>query len=187
MKSAAENEVKKRIIIVITTSLLIALTLSLAPDESLIRPLAPLKNRFDTFFARSMRLMAQGGVYDTTDHYLKPLDIPRPSETLLKVMSELPPGDAVIFITAVEDDGSELIYRSISYLSWPRQIGVVRCGVERETIATSLTRATDPVKWLMFYQIALPPEFNQAPRKIGPRLILTPASELKEWKSYCSR
>jgi len=114
---AAESEVKTRVITTITGFLLIAAALSLLPGGALRRPLSPLTNRFETIFARPLRLKALGGVYDTTDHYLKPLEIPRPSETISKVLSEIPPGDAIIFITAADDDGSELVYRTVSWRS----------------------------------------------------------------------
>ncbi|HKQ79065.1 MAG TPA: hypothetical protein VJ810_35550 [Blastocatellia bacterium] len=179
---------KIRIITIITACLLIAAALSLLPSGALRRPLAPLTNRFETILARPLRLKAPGGVYDTTDHYLKPLEIPRPSETISKVFSEIPPGDAIIFITKADDDGSELVYRTVSYLGWPRQIGEVRCDAPRSTAeAPFLPHTGEPVKWLLFYLIAPPPELNQAAKKIGPRLTLTPASESKEWKSYCSQ
>jgi len=147
-----------------------------------------LTNRFEKVLARTLSLKAPGGVYDTTDHFLKPLQIPRPSETLSKAMAEIPNGDAVIFITTGDDEESELIYRTISYLGWPRRIGEFRCGGTRAPAeAPFLSPPREPVKWLMFYRIVPPPDLTQAAKKIGPRLTLSPASELKEWKSYCSR
>ncbi len=171
------------IIAIIAAAILItAATLSLGGR------LRPMANRFENILARPMKLKAPGGAYDTTDHFLKPLEIPLPSETLSKAMAELPPGEAVIFITAGEDGDSELIYRTVSYLSWPRWIGEVRCGRTREaTQELFLPPAAEPVKWLMFFRIAPPPDLPEAAKKIGPYLTLTPASESKEWKSYCSR
>jgi hypothetical protein len=146
-----------------------------------------LTNRFENVIARILSSKAPGGVYDTTDHFLKPLQIPRPSETLSNAMAEIPTEAAVLFIAAGDDEESELIYRTVSYLSWPRRIGEIRCGGTRApTEATFLPAAGEPVKWLMFYRIIPKPDMTQAAKKIGPRLTIMPASELKEWKSYCS-
>jgi len=176
---------KTRIIAIIAVCLLVAIALSLWPGGTFN---LSLTNRFETVLAGALRLKSQGGVYDTTDHFLKPLQIQRPSEKLVKALEEIPPHDAVIFITSGDDEESELIYRAISYLGWPRRIGEVRCGGTRApTEAPFLPSPGEPVKWLMFYRIVPPTDLTQAAKKIGPRLTLSPASELKEWKSYCSQ
>jgi hypothetical protein len=184
MEHPSREKVKTWIITIIIACLGAAAMLSLWPGGTL-KP--SLTNRFENVLARPLKLKAPGGVYDTTDHFLKPLQIPRPSETLSKAMAEIPTDDAVLFITAGDDEESELIYRTVSYLGWPRRIGEVRCGGTRaHTEAPFLPPAGEPVKWLMFYRILPPPELTQAAKKIGPRLALISASELKEWKSYCS-
>lgn len=179
---------KTRVLATIATCLIIVTALSLLPGGILRRRLALGTNSFETALTRQLTSKAAGGVYDTTDHYLKPLQIPHPSETLLKAMEEIPPDDAVIFIAASDDESSGLIHHTVSYLGWPRQIGEVRCGAAgAPTEAMWLPRAGKPVKWLMFYRIVPPPDLTQAAKKIGPHLTLAPASELQEWKSYCSR
>ena len=182
---AAESEVKNRIITILTACLIIAAAFSLWPGGTLW---LSLTNRFDNVLARSLRLKAPGGSYDTTDHFLKPLQIQNPSEMISKAISDIPTEGAVLFITVGDDEESELIYRTVSYLGWPRRIGEVRCGGTRgPTEAPFLPAAGEPVKWLIFYRIDPPPELTQASKKIGPRLTLSPAPEMKEWKLYCSR
>ena len=179
---------KTRIITIIASCLLIVTALALWPGATLRRRLTPLMNRFETALTRQMTSKAAGGPYDTTDHYLKPLQIPRPSETLSTAMAEIPPDDAIIFIAAGDDEWSDLIHHTVSYLGWPRQISEVRCGAAGATTeAMYLPPAGKPVKWLMFYRISPPPDSTQSAKKIGLHLTLTPASELKEWNSYCSR
>jgi hypothetical protein len=176
---------KKRITAIIIVCILVAPALLPWPGRAL-RPL--LANRFETVLARPLKSKAPGGPYDTTDHFLKPLEIPHPSETLALTMAEIPSNDAVIFITAGYDNDSELIYRAVSYLGWPRRIGEVRCGGTRApTEEMFLPPSGEPVKWLMFYRIVPPADSGQAAKKIGPYLTLTPSSELKEWRSYCSQ
>lgn len=179
---------KKRIIIITTACLIITAALSLWLEKTLRGRTALLFNRFENAASRQMTSKAAGGAYDTTDHYLKPLEIQHPSETLLKAMAEIPPDDAVVFIAAGDDERSDLIHHTISHLSWPRLIGEVRCGARgAPTELMYLPPAREPVKWLMFYRVAPPPDLTPSAKMIGPHLILTPASELKEWKSYCSR
>ena len=182
---AAENEMKNRITAIIIVCLLVAAALLPWPGRTLKLWLA---NRFETVLARPLKLKAPGGPYDTTDHFLKPLEIPHPSETMTLAMAEIPPNDAVIFITAGDDNDSELIYRAVSYLGWPRRIGEVRCGGTRApTEEMFLPPSGEPVKWLMFYRVVPPAGSVQAAKKIGPYLTLAPSSELKEWRSYCSQ
>lgn len=145
-------------------------------------------SRFESLAAWGRRSKAAGGPYDTTDHYLKQLEIPHPSETLSKAMAEIPSGDAVVFIAAGDGESSDLIHHTISYLAWPLMIGEVRCGAAGAPAELMyLPPAGETVKWLMFYRLATPPDLAPSAKMIGPHLILTPALELKEWKSYCSR
>lgn len=144
-------------------------------------------HRFEAAAAQRPLARAAGGVYDTTDRYLSDLQIPHPSEAVLKAFADVPADDAMIFITSSSDANSELTYRSIAYLGWPRQIGEVRCGTDGAPELLFHPRAETRVKWLMFYRVAPPVDSTQQSRVIGQHLTLTPASELKEWRSYCSR
>ncbi len=176
---------KHRIITIFTGCLLIAAALALWAGGTLY---FSQRNRIDNVLAGTLRSMSPGGAYDTTDHFLKPLELTRPSETLMRAMEEIPTGDSALFITTSDAEESELIYRTVSYLGWPRRIGEIRCaGTRSPTEALFLPPAGTPVKWLMFYRIDPPQDLIQAAKKIGPRLTLIPASELKEWNSYCSR
>jgi len=145
-------------------------------------------SRFESAGAWSPMSKAAGGAYNTTDRYLSSLQIPNPSEATLKVMADVPPEDAMVFITSSADEGSELVYRTVAYLGWPRPIGEARCGGAGEAPELFFhPRAERPVKWLFFYRIKPPPELMQTSRTIGPYLVLAPSPELKEWKSYCSQ
>lgn len=130
---------------------------------------------------------AAGGVYDTTDRYLAPLEIPNPSEAALKAMASVPPEDAIVFVTSNDDEHSELVYRTVAYLGWPRPIGEARCGEAGESPQLLFQpRDGQPIKWFFFYRVRPPLELAQTSQMIGPHLILATA-ELKEWKSYCSQ
>ncbi len=146
-----------------------------------------LTNRFKSVVAWGPMSKAAGGVYDTTDRYLSLLDIPNPSEAVLKAMADVPPEDAMVFVTSNDDEHSELVYRTVAYLGWPRPIGEARCG-EAGASPQLLFQPRDgrPIKWLFFYRVKPPAELAQTSRMIGPHLILAMV-ELKEWKSYCSQ
>jgi len=145
-------------------------------------------SRFESVAAWSPMSKAVGGVYNTTDRYLSSLQIPSPSEAALKAMADVPPEDAMVFITSSADEGSELVYRTVAYLGWPRPIGEARCAAAGKAPELFFQpRAGRPIKWLFFYRIKPPPELMQASRMIGPYLVLAPSPELKDWKSYCSQ
>src|SRR5262245_55068957 len=74
--------------------------------------------QLDSALARVSRSKAAGGAYDTTDRYLDSLQIPSPSEAVLKAFATIPADDAIMFITSGNDASTELTYRSISYLGW---------------------------------------------------------------------
>ncbi|MGH9765814.1 MAG: hypothetical protein ACREAB_00135 [Blastocatellia bacterium] len=149
---------------------------------------AALISRFENVVSRSLMAKAAGGVYGTTDRYLSSLQIPNPSEAALKAMADVPPEDAMVFITPNADERSELVYRTVAYLGWPRPIGEARCGNAGEAPKLLFhPRSGRPIKWLFFYRVNPPAELKQTSRMIGPHLVLAPSPELKEWKSYCSQ
>lgn len=146
-----------------------------------------LTDRLESVVARGAMSKAAGGAYDTTDRYLSPLEIPNPSEAALKAMADVPPEDAMVFVTSNGDEHSELVYRTLAYLGWPRPIGEARCGeAGKPPQLLFQPRDGQRIKWLFFYRVKPPAELAQTSRTIGPHLILTMV-ELKEWKSYCSQ
>jgi hypothetical protein len=143
--------------------------------------------RVNSALLRSPLARAAGGVYDTTDCYLAALQIPFPSEQVLKVFSAIPTEDTMMFITPGNDAQTELVYRSISYLGWPRPIGEVRCKPDGSAESLFAPRSERPIRWLIFHDIASPADLKPRLMAIGPHLTIAPVSELKEWKSYCSQ
>ncbi len=168
-------------IITIIAAFFIVLIAALWPGKS---PLGQLENIVSSQPASK----SAGGVHATTDRYLAPLQITNPSEAILKEMAGVPPEDAMVFITANADEESELVYRTVAYLGWPRPIGEARCGEAPESPELLFQpRSGRPIKWLLFYRLRAPANLPQTSRMIGPRLALAPSPELKEWKSYCSQ
>jgi hypothetical protein len=143
-------------------------------------------HRFEAAYAERPLASTYGGAYATTDHYLSELQVAHPSEAVLRAMGEVPSDDAMIFITLDSDERAELIYRSIAYLGWPRQIGETRCGANGAALLFH-PPARKPIKWLIFYRLAPPVDLMQPAQRIGPHLTLVPVTELREWKWYCSR
>src|SRR5262249_1415019 len=66
----------------LAASLISVAAVALWPNGGLGRRLAPLTSRLDAALNRMAMSKAAGGPYDTTDHYLRPLEIPRPSEAV---------------------------------------------------------------------------------------------------------
>ncbi|MEK7829895.1 MAG: hypothetical protein AAB401_02355 [Acidobacteriota bacterium] len=139
-------------------------------------------NRMAKLAAPQQLARSAGGSYATTDVYLRGLEIPNPSEKVLAAVSQLPKDDAILFVAAGHDAETELVYRSIASLSWPREVGALHCGQNPELLFQP--RAGKQIRWLMFYRI-VPPAGLTPPTEIGPHLKLIPIEEAKEWISYC--
>ncbi|MGH9802941.1 MAG: hypothetical protein ACRD82_21445 [Blastocatellia bacterium] len=161
--------------------LLLFACLSLLGCSSLSR----LNSRMTRLAAPNSLSRSAGGKYATTDAYLRALEIPNASETIITAMSQVPNEDAIQFITANREPETELIYRSIASLSWPHEVGELHCGGQSPELLFQ-PRAGKKIRWLLFYQIA-PPAGLKPETEIGAHLKLIPVEEAKEWTSYCLR
>lgn len=144
-------------------------------------------DRLSKIFAPQPLARSAGGSYATTDSYLSTLEIPNPSETVLATLSKLPEEDAMVFIAKGREPQTELTYRTIAYLGWPRQIAALHCGSTGES-PTLLFKPQDgkKIRWMIFYRIE-PPADSSSQVFIGDNLKLIPIEEVKEWTSYCSQ
>ncbi|MBS1787366.1 MAG: hypothetical protein JST85_06580 [Acidobacteria bacterium] len=136
-------------------------------------------------FARS-----SGGAYATTDSYLSALEIPNTSQQMLSTLSSVPKDDAIIFVASDSTPETELVYRTVAYLGWPRQIGALHCGAKNEPHALLFKPREDkPIRWLIFYRRQIPAGLSQLSRSIelGVHLKLISAQTTKEWNFYCSQ
>jgi hypothetical protein len=137
-----------------------------------------------TRLVRQVPIRSAGGPYATTDRHLATLEIQDPSETVRTALAGLPPGEAAALIIPRDLPDSLTIFYSLSYLSWPRPFGELICGDSPRLIY--LAKTAGPVKWLLFYRANLPADLAPSAKMIGPHLALTPAKELRDWRSYCS-
>jgi len=173
----------------------------LEKKQNLLKPLAAVflvasvailpgcgaNNRLIKLAAPQPLARSAGGSYATTDVYLSGLEIPNPSERTGAVISQLPKDDAIMFIAQEQTPEIELTYRSIAYLSWPRQIGSLYCGAKTETpVLLFKPEAEKKVRWLIFYRIQTPAALTVA-NEIGSHLKLIHIEEAKQWTYYCSR
>jgi len=76
-----------------------------------------------------------------------------------------------------------LTYYVISYLGWPRQIGVLTCDAPGQP-STWMVLPTRPVRSLLLYMLPAP---APAQHRFGDRLTLvtTAATTEEEWRSFC--
>lgn len=149
--------------------------------------LSRLNNRMVRLAAPQQLARSAGGSYATTDAYLRSLEIPNPSEKVLAAISQLPKDDAILFVAASREPETELVYRVIASLSWPREVGALHCGLSGEQPELLFQpRAGKKIRWLMFYRTAPPAGLN-APTEIGQHLKLIPIEETREWTFYCSQ
>lgn len=128
---------------------------------------------------------SQGGVNATTDRYLLSLDLAEPSETIRQEIASLPREDGLLVITPDEQTSTDLIYRTIAYLSWPREVGAYVCG--QPPLVMFAPRTETRVRWLLLYQLKPTPAQTAQARTIGPHLTLLPLTESNQWTTYCSQ
>jgi hypothetical protein len=128
---------------------------------------------------------SSGGRYATTDSYLRSMEIAEPSAQVLATIAPLPTEDAMIFIAPTQEAETELAYRVIASLSWPREVGALHCSANNGQLLFK-PRAEKKVRWLLLYRLA-PPKQSTVTAEIGPHLKLIQIEEAKEWSSYCSQ
>lgn len=133
---------------------------------------------------------SSGGSHATTDSYLRSLEVAAPSQRVLAAIAPLPKEDTMIFVAPTRDAETELTYRVIASLSWPREVGALHCDAGGGQLLFK-PRAGKKVRWLLFYRLA-PPKQSGVAAEIGPHLKLIPIEEASrkeegEWTSYCSR
>ncbi len=152
--------------------------------------LSVLSSRLVKLVAPNQLARSAGGNFATTDSYLSALELLNPSEQVLAAVKQLPEDDAMIFIGPDAQPQTELVYRTIAYLSWPRQIGALYCGAKDEPLTLLFKpREGKHVRWLLFYRRQIPADVSTLPGSIelGAHLTLVPLQETKEWTFYCSQ
>lgn len=152
--------------------------------------LSLFKSRLTKLVAPNQFARSAGGPYATTDSYLSALELPNPSGQVLAAVSQLQSDNAMIFVGPDSEPETELVYRTIAYLSWPRQVGALHCGAKDEQPTLLFkSREDKPIRWLIFYRRQAPAALSVLPgsMELGAHLKLTPAQERKEWTSYCSQ
>lgn len=171
---------------ILTAGLLLTGSIALSGCSSLSR----FNTRMAGLVAPNQLARTAGGNFATTDSYLFALEVPKPSEQVLAAVKQLPEDDALIFIGPDSEPQTELVYRTIAYLSWPRQIGALHCGVAGEPPTLLFKPRKDkPIRWLIFYRRQVPADVSTLPGSIelGSHLKLIPVPETKEWTFYCSQ
>lgn len=171
---------------ILAAGLLLTGSIALSGCSSLSR----FNNRMTGLVAPNQLARSSGGNFAATDSYLSALEVPKPSEQVLAVVRQLPKDDAMIFIGPDSEPQTELVYRTIAYLSWPRQIGALHCGAKGESPTLLFKPHEDKhIRWLIFYRRQVPAEVPILPGSIelGGHLKLIPVPETKEWNFYCSQ
>src|SRR5262249_32042687 len=119
--------------------------------------------------------------YATTDAYLQLLGIQLSSKRVIKIFSEIPQSDGVVFIGSIEEPHFHLGYQVFSYLSWPHKLGALDCSKQNASEGLFYPRS-DPgkIRWLIYYRKP-PREIETSTRTLSPNLWLVPVKELQDW------
>jgi len=179
-------EARKTSLQIVTAGLLLTGSVMLFGCSSFSR----VNNRTTKLVAPNQLARSAGGNFATTDSYLSALELPKPSEQVLAAVKQLPEDDAMIFIGPDSEPQTELVYRTIAYLSWPRQIGALHCGAAgKPPTLLFKPREVKQIRWLIFYRRQVPANLSGLPGSIelGSHLKLIPVQEIEEWTFYCSQ
>lgn len=152
--------------------------------------LSDSETRLAKLVAPNQLARSSGGIYATTDSYLAALGFPNASEQVQLAVSLVPQDAAILFVASDSSPETELAYRSIAYLSWPRQIGALHCGVNGKAPTLLFQpREDQPIRWMMFYRRPVPAGLAASTevKELGLHLKLVRVQEGKEWTFYCSQ
>ena len=135
---------------------------------------------------RAFRQQALGapGAWETTDAWLASADVAYPSATLRASLVQPPDEGAVLFVGSADDPTFPLTYYVISYLGWPRLVGALQCGAQRQ--AMPYVPIEDHITTVLFYRREAPSFLGQ-PIAIGPYIRQVSEREKRDWTKYCSR
>ncbi len=147
------------------------------------RNVARVRRHLTALAAPQVPARSAGGDFATTDSYLFRLELLEPSKQVLAFLSNLPKKDAIMFIAPDRQPETELLYRTIASLGWPREMGALHC--KEPSTPLFKPRPEKPIRWLLLYRIKPLPS-STVLAQLGEHLKLVSVKEDSEWISYCS-
>src|SRR5688572_4887689 len=119
-------------------------------------------------------LPSVAGPWGTTDRWLQRLELVRPSETIRSALDGIEAG-ALLFVGRDDEPTTILTYYTVSYLLWPRPVGLC---LSRTGIATqrAIVRTESVPVAAMYYDVESPTA-GLRPTMLGGRLALVALSE----------
>lgn len=121
----------------------------------------------------------------TTDHYFVSLQVANPSATIKSVIAEyVPAGEPIFVVGPANNRDFNLFHFLITTLTWPRQVGVIRCRAGESPQVAPLP--DDAVGAALVWDTTTVNDSDGPDRAIGPHLRLVMGTEATEWPSLCS-
>ena len=129
------------------------------------------------------------GPFSTTEIFLAHLATPGISEKVIRALREIPTRGSILFLGYGPEPTFYQTYYSLSYLSLPRQLGTVGCGISGNPPSWVRPPADDSgvvrLGGIICYMIPCNPA-----REITPELLLTFREEPVDpasWPTFCSQ
>jgi hypothetical protein len=122
------------------------------------------------------------GPWMTSDLWLQRLQLSRPSETVRSALDDVRAG-AVLFVGRDDEPTTILTYYTVSYLIWPRPIGLCLVGSDGAKPRAIVGTGKAPVA-LMYYDVE-PPSGDVRPLWLGSRLAVVEVSEPDARRPRC--
>lgn len=130
------------------------------------------------------------GRLSTTDIYLAQLGVPGPSATIERALSSLGPG-ALMFTGYGDQDTFVKTYYALSYLTLPRQLGEVGCGLSGRPPVVAVMPAADGASGGMLAATVcyVTPCGSEATFITPDLAVNTEPRSIREvtWQSFCSQ
>ena len=122
------------------------------------------------------------GPWATTDRWLQRLELSRPSEAIRSALDGVRAG-ALLFLGREDEPTTVLTYYTVSYLLWPRPVGLCMSGADVATTRRIVWTERAPIA-VMYYDVE-PPTAGVRPTMLGRHLAVVALSEPGPWTTRC--
>lgn len=125
------------------------------------------------------------GPWATSDSWLAFLGTPRPSATIYFKLANLTGAGPILFYGPQDDPSLIPLYYAISYLAWPRGVGLFSCGSARRP-PQAIVPVGDSVRpSALIYYSQISTDLVNNPVVLGQKLTLVPIAENEAWTTLC--
>ena len=122
----------------------------------------------------------------TTDAWLaRNAGISTPSQALVDALERLPSDDPILFAGPFDEPTFTLTHYMISYLAWPRQVSLIKCGQPGDVPSVELTPPPSVKTGGVVLYLLERPDWSLPRESVGGAFVVAPCSETRQCTSFC--